>query len=450
MINFKENDIEIEEEAPFKNDILEREEQIKNLTNLFDNIEGQFVFCINGPWGSGKTCFVKMWKYYLESHKYKTIYFNAWENDFSEDPFLPIVNEFMESNAQGKSEFKKASKNLLKILVPSAIKLATAGAIDCTDTVGQNIEDTISNLANSFIDEKFKEQKSKKKDIKKFKDELKKVVNYDNIQNGSGKNKFVFFIDELDRCKPTFAINLLERIKHIFDVEGIIFVVSIDKEQLGKTLSCVYGNDFDVNGYLARFFDFEYRLPNKSHFYIEHLLKKADYLHNYMTILDCYLKRLELRELQKWSKRLELSINILSELEINKGGRQLLIMLFIIRELDSTFYRELLNGTHSDNQVLNFVNNYFSYDEVPKNIGIQYFNLGLLVGSLFLALSDNEYKAKLADIKNEYNNKKNDRYKHSYYEGINKMMERIDCSFIGKELFKSITKKIEFTNGFKL
>ena len=70
-----------------------------------------------------------------------------------------------------------------------------------------------------------------------------------------------FFVDELDRCRPTYTVELLERIKHFFDVEGLVFVLSLDKEQLGHSIRAVYGAGIDVDGYLRRFIDLEYRLP---------------------------------------------------------------------------------------------------------------------------------------------------------------------------------------------
>lgn len=78
--------------------------------------------------------------------------------------------------------------------------------------------------------------------------------------------KLVIFIDELDRCKPSFAIEMLERIKHYFDDERIIFVVSLNKEQLIHTISNYYGSEFDATRYLNRFFDISVNLPEISRY----------------------------------------------------------------------------------------------------------------------------------------------------------------------------------------
>ena len=62
-------------------------------------------------------------------------------------------------------------------------------------------------------------------------------------------------IDKSDRCKPTFAVHLLEQIKHYIFDDRITFVFSINLEQLQHTIKQYYGADFDSCRYLDRFFD---------------------------------------------------------------------------------------------------------------------------------------------------------------------------------------------------
>ena len=74
-------------------------------------------------------------------------------------------------------------------------------------------------------------------------------------------NRLVIFIDELDRCKPTYAIKLLEQIKHYMMNDQITFVFSVNFEQLQHTIKCCYGAEFDASRYLDRFFDLRMELP---------------------------------------------------------------------------------------------------------------------------------------------------------------------------------------------
>lgn len=72
-------DISVNKENPFYMDELKREEEAKNLTNLFNIVGNQMVLSINSPWGTGKTTFLNMWKAYLENEGFSTVYFNCWK-----------------------------------------------------------------------------------------------------------------------------------------------------------------------------------------------------------------------------------------------------------------------------------------------------------------------------------------------------------------------------------
>lgn len=95
---------------------------------------------------------------------------------------------------------------------------------------------------------------------------------------GSDK-PIVFIVDELDRCNPHFAVKTLERIKHLFNLPGILFVLSIDKNQLCNSIRGYFGSEqFNAEEYLQRFVDFEYQLPQPSiKEYCEYLWGEYDF-----------------------------------------------------------------------------------------------------------------------------------------------------------------------------
>ena len=74
----------------------------------------------------------------------------------------------------------------------------------------------------------------------------------------------IIIIDELDRCRPSYAVELLEVAKHVFAVDHIVFVLAVNRSQLSHSVKALYGNDFDAYGYLRRFFDVDFRLPDPS------------------------------------------------------------------------------------------------------------------------------------------------------------------------------------------
>ncbi|MEF9952945.1 MAG: P-loop NTPase fold protein [Clostridium sp.] len=242
----------------FENDLLDRKNLAVNLTKIVERSNESKVIAIDSSWGSGKTTFVKMWLNMLNSEeqykdKYRTIYFNAWENDYIKDPLLALIAEIEKTNnqQQGKaaklcSSIVENGKKVVRPIVNIPLKLCTAGSV--------GVEDFKLTSSEKDILESVKEQKELRET---FTTEIQKYSKEDNCS-------LIFFIDELDRCRPIFAIELLETIKHLFNAEGITFIVSIDKEQLGYSISTLYGNGMDSDGYLRRFFDIEYKIPMKN------------------------------------------------------------------------------------------------------------------------------------------------------------------------------------------
>jgi hypothetical protein len=70
-------------------------------------------------------------------------------------------------------------------------------------------------------------------------------------------------VDELDRCRPDFALSLLEKIKHLFDVKGVSFVILTDKFQLCDHIAHSYGIRSNDLGYISKFGDIFCDLPSK-------------------------------------------------------------------------------------------------------------------------------------------------------------------------------------------
>ena len=252
----------------FKQDIYNRKTIAENLTKIMEAQSSSLVMSIDSAWGTGKTTFVTMWKDLLDNDesyntKFKTLYFNAWEHDYIKDPLISIICEIeaqiKEEDGILKQKFDTAIsklKPLAKFGITSLLKVGTAGFLDLKDiNFGDLTEEQLVDIVGQVGDLSIKEVASSKKVRENFKQYMNEY------QQESGK-KIVFFIDELDRCRPTFAIELLEVIKHLFDIENFVFIISIDKDQLSHSVSTVYGQGMDTIGYLRRFFDLDYRLPS--------------------------------------------------------------------------------------------------------------------------------------------------------------------------------------------
>lgn len=263
--------VEINENEDFSSekDIFKRKDFGERLISLFENTQEELVVALNAPWGEGKSTFIKMWQNYIklnhEEIKVKTIYFDAFKNDYQKDPFLAITSEiysFCNMKEESKKEFINNAKNVGKSLFWGAFKLGTklttAGLVD--ETILENGASDISSILNDniekLIENRIKTHEVNKNALEKFKLDLEKFI--------VSEKPIIFIIDELDRCRPDYALELLEHIKHLFSVKNLHFLLVVNSKQLESTIKSKYGNDINANEYLQKFITLTLELPKKS------------------------------------------------------------------------------------------------------------------------------------------------------------------------------------------
>ena len=262
---------------PWADDVLDREQLAARLTNLIQNQSAPFTFSIHGNWGTGKTFLLRRWQKDLEAQGFKAIYFNAWEDDFSADPLLAILGQMSEYFKEDglKARARPAAEAALPLIQENALGVLKA-------TTGLTLKVNQDQGGKAFL-EAYLEQKATKDKLKKLLAEMSAAV------LAATGHPMVFIIDELDRCRPTFAIELLERVKHIFDVPNLVFIFGLNRDELCKSLQSVYG-EIDSDVYLRRFFDMEFTLPEvDTKSFAEHLIKKFE-LANFFTTLSTNAK----------------------------------------------------------------------------------------------------------------------------------------------------------------
>jgi hypothetical protein len=291
-MNIKHSEIEINQDNPFSNCKLDRQKYSVVLTNIINSYPFGFVLALNNKWGTGKTTFIKMWEQDLKNNNFQTIYFNAWENDFENNPLTALMGELKTiTNADTEPKFKKTLKKaaiLSKNIAPIIAK-AIADRYINTQGIKEAIIGVTEGLADVFENE-VNEYDKKKKSISDFRQSLSEF-----IANTNEGKPLIFIIDELDRCRPNYAVSILEQIKHFFSVPNIVFIISIDKEQLGYAIKGVYGSDnIDSDEYLRRFIDVEYSIPEPE---VDVFYK---YLYEYFQFDDFFLsaERLQHHELK--------------------------------------------------------------------------------------------------------------------------------------------------------
>lgn len=204
-----------------------------------------FVVSVDALYGMGKTFFLNRWQEQLRKDGYQVAFFNAWNTDWEKEPLIPFIKTIIDSFPQDISDIiKEKSRGLLR-----SIKNYGNLIIECAG----GPEDALGKLTQIINpDNKIEQYEAKQKIINDFKNIICEKIK---------GNKLFIFVDELERCRPTYAIEVLETIKHIFDIPNVIFILGIDRTQLKHTISTLYGSDMDGEGYLKRFVDLELHLP---------------------------------------------------------------------------------------------------------------------------------------------------------------------------------------------
>jgi len=255
----------IPEDDPFKNDALGRKPMIESLTTLVSDVTPPFVICVDSPWGTGKTTFLELWRAHLRklaNRSLSILYFNAWETDFAEDPLVAFVGEIAtlaestdveKMNAGQIGAVKKIGGELARRSLSTA---STPGGV--VSTKNENNSDSDPLMGPYQSTSVIEEYEGTKKLIEKFRSALKSLI--DGLTKDADDPRLVVFVDELDRCRPSYALSFLERTKHLLNTPNVVFVLALDKKQLHASIETAYGSRTDSENYLRRFIDLEFSL----------------------------------------------------------------------------------------------------------------------------------------------------------------------------------------------
>jgi len=257
------------------------------------------TIALDAAWGTGKTFFINKWAADIEASNGGAIIFDAWKNDFSNEVLVSFMAELsigmkplreritttekiVEAlNQQTKSlmsGFRKAALPAAGVIAKGLLQKFTGVAVDQIakaiesgnlpdaenfdlEKATEGAEEDFEKGLETFFEKTLESHKARATATQDFKAALELLVSTLQAEKALDGPLYIF-IDELDRCRPDYAIKLLEGIKHLFAVKGVVFVVSTNMDQLSKSVQAVYGGDFDGYSYLKRFFDFEFTLPS--------------------------------------------------------------------------------------------------------------------------------------------------------------------------------------------
>lgn len=325
-------------------DVAGRKAELRKFVELIDSIEGNFSIFLDGEWGSGKTFFVKETERILDlvnqntvvkvsdgdkkglcagivcdemNNSHLPIYFNAWEYDYYDNPIVPlmetVISEFRDLAGLEK-EGKPIRENIVGLL--KALKLN----FGCS---GLGIEVDFEKAIEAFENNNFLDEFNGKREIR---NRLKDLLD---VAKEGRANRIVLFVDELDRCRPEYAVRTLEALKFLFDQDYLTMVFSVNAKALGSAVSHWYGSGFDGARYLMRFYDVKVGLGNcDAHSYLGSLGLSFDSMNDF--VLRCAQRTdVTMRDANRWLE----SIKAIAESAAYKDSLCSMVESFCMRVL---------------------------------------------------------------------------------------------------------------------
>ena len=373
----KATDIAIDPKIPYQNDLLNRVEFATNLSEIILKTESPCVIAIDAAWGTGKTTFIKMWTKDLINQSFSVVEFNAWKNDYSGNAMVALSVELTKElqnlglHSDTVEKLKKGAVQIFEKSIEAGVKLATAGILDISPLLSGN-QKSSEGLKN-YIDSR--------ELLEKF------IENLESYAKGLEKEKpLIVVIDELDRCRPLYAIELLETAKHLFSVKNVIFVLAVNRRELGHSIKAIYGSEFDSQQYLSRFIDVNIPLPavdrknyifNLMHTTTQDNFRRGGYTDKQLSLILKVFGSpdISLRTIAHYIYRLNLITNTMTDdLFVHT------VVALLAREIDSENYSSFNSGDISDEQ--------FS-DSLFSQIGmrsLKYSSEGVLIDAMLISV----------------------------------------------------------------
>jgi len=235
----------------------------ENMIKLLQSDADVSPMMLDGSWGTGKTEFcLKTMELFSQKDSHQLIYIDAFKADHADEPLLTLLAEILKLIPEGDSQ-----KTFIKKVIPAArysvktfLKAGVGHVLrqdfaDAANDFDKEIQKAADKAIDSSVESMLKEHAKAEKNLESLQVALKELAEVKPI---------IIFIDELDRCRPDFAVSMLELIKHVFDVDCVQFVLVTNSQQLKASINHCYGVSVKAQRYLDKFLKFSFQISNKS------------------------------------------------------------------------------------------------------------------------------------------------------------------------------------------
>jgi hypothetical protein len=196
-----------------------------------------------GGWGTGKTSLMQMAEARLHQDNIKTIWFNAWKysgkeavwNAFIQTILLTMKRDSDLVEAGRRESFRirviEISQELAKYAAKVGTRLVPGGIVRESD-----VDELWAALGSSVADNSLFDF------INRFESEFARLVD-----DYVGDGYLVVFIDDLDRCLPENAIEVMEALKLYLDRANCVFVLGVEPSIIEAAISLRYGKNANLS-----------------------------------------------------------------------------------------------------------------------------------------------------------------------------------------------------------
>jgi DNA polymerase III delta prime subunit len=370
-------------------DIFGREAIAEKIKGLLESDIDLSPMVIDGDWGIGKTVFChRLINKINESQQLNCVYIDAFRADHIDDPLISIISEIgklveknggegkLDSFIDGAKPFiRTAAKTLGKAAVSFALKQSTN---DIAEGYDKEVEALAGASIDASIDLVIRDKINAEKNLDTLHEALKEVTK---------EKELIILIDELDRCRATFAIDMLETIKHAFTIPKVKIVIVANASHLETSFRHRYGSNNETKSYLEKFYKYKYSLPleklNVGYNNIEkntsnsfkHLLTlkrnsdiDIDFSGSlFKTGIEGVIRKasLSLREIEQIFKRIEIISHLNDNNECFSSGRESFISIFFI-------HSHIKNPSISslEKKEINLIFGYENYNYIDYDTGV--------------------------------------------------------------------------------
>lgn len=373
----------------YESDLLSRKDSVIQFAEFLKSPYCPTSIAVNGEWGSGKTFFVKQTAYHLStledaSDKCLTVYYDAWENDNECDPIISIVDCI--ARVAGEEDGKHIGELVFEIAEATLDNPLLRGIKVLRERQKENEAESDFGYSKTAPTNT------------QIKNKLKAL--FDEIINEHGE-RLILFVDELDRCKPDFAVRVLERLKHYFTIDDRVKIVfSVNINQLEHTIKHFYGDDFDSHRYLDRFFDMVLPIPEaETTLYIARYMNRNVMSDDFSSGVGvCSIIKyfgIQIRDIKVFMSELDSGYDTVkkeslmnSQLNKYKTFMNYIYPIILAAKFkDKEKYHSLITGKGKD-----IINNFFKYDQRTTDF------INVITNSyirFFDAEWDNQYSTKI-------------------------------------------------------